>query len=142
MRNRHSALLGAFVISAIAIRFLSSSVLVNKWALEGSPATVRDSWAMAWIDSFGFAVESLRLLAPAFTSDVAGTSDILMHVSVHALSKRASMLGTGLGGVLDGEVSTQAVVIVVFKRRRLATVLLLLLFVLRPCASTPTRQNG
>ena len=116
-------------MSAIAMRFWSSSVLANKWALEENPATVRGSWAMAWIDSFGFAVESLRLLAPAFTSDVAGTSDILMHVSVHALSKRASTLGIVLGGVLDGEVSTQAVVIAVFKHLRLTTVLLLLRFV-------------
>lgn len=132
-------------MSAIAMRFWSSSVLANKWALEESPATVRGSWATAWIDSFGFAVESFRVLGPALTSDVAETSDILMHVSVHALSKRASTLGAVLGGVVDGEVSalvTQAVVIVVFKRRRLATVLLLLTFALKTCTSTPTRQNG
>ena len=79
-------------MSAIAIRFWSSSVLSNKWALALSPAMVSCNLANACICSLGFAVESLNVLGRARNREEAGISAIFIDVSVHALSKMASML--------------------------------------------------
>ena len=71
---------------------------MNRCAVLWRPATVIGNCAVAVISASALAVRRLRVDGAALRSVCAGTSEIRMHVSVHAVSSRIL-----LGGVIGLE---------------------------------------
>lgn len=99
--NRHSALLGAFVMSLTLMRLLARSVGLNRCAGASRPAIDIGILPNALMETLGFAVFRVRLLAVVVRSFDAGTLSNVMAVSVHAVSKCA-LIFCGVIGVLGG----------------------------------------